>query len=216
MNNNKLIGREILPSLIFYSLAYYYLVYFRKGGLHSYDKNVAIHVSHSIGVVLLSALSLYFNDEATLRELIPVYFSRGYFLVDLFDCIQRKDWVFTGHAVITITLNVGTSMSPIHYALRSASKGFMTELSSPFYRWWTVSKSFHIYAVFYFTFVLCRLVWVPIFLKSAFHVAGYDWLLYASIAFYLLNLGFFVEMTKILLHYDTQRAKTSKNQKKSE
>jgi len=134
--------------------------------------------------------------------------------VDLYDCIRRKDWVFTGHAIITLTLNVGTHTSPIHYALRSASKGYMTEISSPFYRWWTVTKSFHVYVIFYVLFFLCRLVWVPIFLKNAFSVAGYDWLLYASILFYVLNLGFFQEMTKILLHYDTQRAK--KSQKKSE
>jgi len=160
--------------------------------------------------VTISSISLYFNNEGTFRELIPIYFSRGYFLVDFYDCIQRRDWVFSAHAVITLMLNIGTHTSPIHYAIRSASKGFLTEISSPVYRYWTVSKSYTAYVLFYLLFFACRLVWVPIFLKKAFQVAGYDWLLYASVAFYVLNLGFFVQMTNILLHYDTKRVKGSK------
>jgi hypothetical protein len=204
---DTLIGLEIIPSFICYSVAYCYVVYYKRGGVHSYDQNAMIHASHAIGVVILSSLSLYFNDETVFRELIPIAFSRGYFLVDLWDCIKRKDWVFTFHAVISLTLNVGTHLSPIHYKLRSASKGYMTEISSPFYRWWTVTKSFHVYVIFYITFLSCRLIWVPIFLKSAFRLAGYDWLSYASVAFYVLNLGFFTRMTNILLNYDRSKKK---------
>jgi len=211
---DQLIGYEILlSSFTFYALSYYYLVHYQKGGgVHSFDKKASLHVTHSLGVVLLGSLSLYFNDEYTFRELVPIYFSRGYFLVDLYDCIQRKDWVFTGHALISLLLNIGTQASPIHYSIRSASKGFMTEISSPIYRWWTISKSFPIYVLFYILFIICRLIWVPIFLKQAFEVAGYDWLLYASVGFYVLNVGFFAQMTKILLHYDRTRSSREKKE----
>lgn len=85
-------------------------------------------------------------------------FTMGYFTVDVLDCLARKDGNFLVHAMLSMLLVGGTSMHPVHRKLRSASKGSMVELSTPFLHRWKRSKARGDFYVFYVLFTLCRIV----------------------------------------------------------
>lgn len=81
---------------------------------------------HSIPLVFLSLASLL----EFIPETYPIFYSVGFFIVDLADCIKRGDAVFFLHAILTLGLNLGTCSSVVHRGLRSSSKGFLAEAST--------------------------------------------------------------------------------------
>lgn len=158
-------------------------------------------LGHSIILVIISFMSLYIDNEEVFSEAIPLDFSLGFFLVELFDCIIRRDLTFTIHAVISLLLNYMTSR-PTHFALRSGSKGSLCEISTPLYYLWKKTKRKRHFQYFGLVFFLCRLVWVPLFVYKTLQVCGFDdVVVWASIAFYILQCCFFVKFLTMLLNY---------------
>jgi hypothetical protein len=72
-----------------------------------------------------------------------------------------------------------------------------TYLYQPFLNYWKISKSYTSYVIFFISFTLCRIVWVPYFIYTtyAIHLHGQmDILIWPSVAFYALQLAWFAKM----------------------
>lgn len=158
-------------------------------------------LAHSMILVVLAAISLYFNDENICSEATPLDFSFSFFVIDLLDCVIRGDAIFTVHAVISLALNYLTAR-PVHFQLRSGSKGSLAELSTPLYYLWKKTKRKRHYQYFGVVFFLSRLVWVPYFVYRTLEVTGFDDIvIWASIAFIMLQCVFFYKYLVLLLNY---------------
>lgn len=156
---------------------------------------------HSVPLVILAFLSL----QNKIPESIPLCYSSSFFVVDVIDeGFIKRDIMFTVHGLISLGLNLGTAMSPRHCALRSVSKGYLTESSTPAFNYWKGSKSYISFVVFFLCFTMCRMVWVPYFLYDTYITqlnGETDLLLYLSVMFYLLQTAWYVKMCQMLANY---------------
>lgn len=112
--------------LSFWSAVYYEAVLSPGGNPHGFDRSTLISNLHSVPLCVLAALSI----AELIPEAVPVCWSVGFFVVDLVDCVTRRDLMWTVHAVISLVLNVATGFVPRHIVLRSRSRGFLTEAST--------------------------------------------------------------------------------------
>mmetsp|Transcript_26256 Transcript_26256/g.60375 ORF Transcript_26256/g.60375 Transcript_26256/m.60375 type:complete len:166 (+) Transcript_26256:442-939(+) len=150
-------------------------------------------------------------------ESLALSFTSCYFVVDMVDCILRKDFMFLFHAVISLALMLGSSLSPVHYKLHSYHKGMLTEGSTPMLNCWQKTKKKIHYIFFFALFTIFRIVWVPIFLSQTWpHVSdgsSYDRaVIYLGYVWYLLQLAWYVKMIGILINYkeEDEREKNGK------
>lgn len=156
---------------------------------------------HSVPLCILALLSL----QHILPESIPLCYSSSYFVVDIIDeGFINRDVMWTIHGVISLGLNLGTAMSLTHRNLRSVSKGYLVEGSTYPFNYWKGCKSYLSFVVFFGTFTVCRVIWVPYFLYDTYvnELDGEtDLLLYLSVLFCLLNGAWYVKMCQMLFHY---------------
>ena len=191
---------SLLPlavSLAFFSSAYGYSKC--KRGLE-FHKWLRIHNVHNGMAIVLGATSLYLQNEEIFRERIPILWSVGYFVVDLFDCMYRMDVQYTFHAAVCLTLGCANYCSPLLQQLRMNSKATMCELSTPFMHWAKLTRKPIHFALFGMVFTLCRIVWLPVMMKQLRN-AGLPWSdvrLLGMIAFYCLNLYWYWKIIAIL------------------
>jgi len=201
-----------IPTLLFF-LTIWVGTYVYSKDKHKFDRDGTASSIHSIIVVLLASSSLLFQGESTVSESVPLTFSCSYFLVDLLDCIVRLDSVFTFHAILSLFLNVCCHRPDI-FAWRGGSRAYMTEISTPFYNRWKLTKTKADFVILCVIFFLCRIVWVPIFLWGMYFrqssPAEFDLLMVASLAFYVLQLAFFAKMVNILMNYGGSKKKRKK------
>ncbi len=166
-----------------------------------FSENGILLTFNNFAGIVLASLSLYFNNEEIFSESIVISWFTAFFIIDLFDCLFRKDIVFTVHALMTLILCYINTI-PKYYGLRMASLGTYCETSSPFlWKWkWTKKKSdFQIFTVIFF---LCRLVWVPLYMIRYSQLVDFDdWVILATVLFYLLQVAFFFQMVRMLLNY---------------
>jgi hypothetical protein len=156
---------------------------------------------NNIAGITLASLSLYCNNEETFSESIVISWFTSFFIIDLLDCLYRKDIVFTVHALITLSLCFINTI-PKYHELRIASLGTFTEASSPFLWRWKKTKKKSDFQIFGVIFFLCRLVWVPVYMIRCSRLVDFDdWVLLATVLFYLLQLLFFFQIVRILLNY---------------
>jgi len=116
----------------------------------------------------------------------------------------NRDVMWTAHGVISLGLNLGTAMSPVHRQLRSVSKGYLVEGSTLPFNYWKRSKSYGSFVVFFASFTAFRVMWVPYFLYETYvkEMKGEtDFLLYLSVMFCLLNGAWYVKMCQMLVNY---------------
>ena len=156
---------------------------------------------HSGPLVILALLSL----QEVIPESIPLCFSSSFFVVDIIDeAFMNRNLMWTVHGVISLGLNLGTAMSPQHCKLRSVSKGYLTEGSSYFFNHWKESKTYASFVVFFTSFTLCRVLWVPYFVYDTYvnKLNGVtDFLLYLSVMFCMLNGIWYFKMCQMLVNY---------------
>jgi len=81
---------------------------------------------HSVPLCALACLSL----NRIIPESVPICWSVSFFVVDLLDCVVRREAMWFVHAVISLGLNLLTWRSTPHRVLRSVSKGFFAEAST--------------------------------------------------------------------------------------
>ena len=74
----------------------------------------------------------------------------------------------------------------------------------PFLNHWKRSKSYASVWMFWTAFTACRILWVPYFLHQSYYVklnGELDTMIYPSVAFYLLQLAWWVKMCTMLVNY---------------
>ncbi|KAL7425705.1 hypothetical protein ACHAXM_000131 [Skeletonema potamos] len=156
---------------------------------------------HSGPLVILAFLSL----QRVIPESIPLCYSTSFFVVDVIDeGIVNGDVMWTIHGLISLGLNLGTAMSARHREIRSVSKGYLVEGSTPPFNYWKGTKSYMSYVIFFCSFTVFRVIWVPYFLYDTYvnKLNGEtDFLLYLSVMFCLLNGAWYLKMCQMLLNY---------------
>mmetsp|Transcript_154 Transcript_154/g.223 ORF Transcript_154/g.223 Transcript_154/m.223 type:complete len:212 (+) Transcript_154:1519-2154(+) len=166
-----------------------------------FSENLFLLTGNQVVGLMLSILSLYFDEETYMRESTVLSWYGSFFIVDLLDCVYRKDVVFFIHAVLSLTL-CRVNFLPKYYGLRTGSKGVFTELSTLFLNKWKKSKKKIDFQMFAVVFFFCRLCWVPFFMIRAAKEVDMDgFVICASVAFYLLQVVFFGKIITILRNY---------------
>lgn len=153
--------------LSFWAISYI-LCFKYKGGKEGFVEYIPLHVFHSSATVVFSSASLYFRDDRIFPERLMNIFSMSYFIVDIVDCIIRKDSAFFVHAILGLSTLVGCYTSVIHQTLRSASKGMMIEISTPALYLWKKTHKFSHALLFTTLFIACRIIWLPIYLHMLY------------------------------------------------
>jgi len=166
-----------------------------------FASNISLLTVNQIVGITMGALSLYFNDETMMKESTMLSWYCSFFVVDLLDCIYRRDMIYSIHAVLALVLG-RANFIPKYYHLRTGSKGAMIELSTLFYYRWKATKKKVDFQIFSVVFFFCRLVWIPVFTTRAAQEIDMDgFVIYASVALYILQLGFFGKIIKVLSNY---------------
>jgi len=128
--NTPSIGIVLLLLITFLSvflIGYYQTVLSPLTGTpDGFGTSITISNLHSVPLVLMASLSLL----RVLPEIYPLCWSVAFFIVDLLDCIVRREGMWMVHAVISLILNVLTGWNTQHRILRSVSKGFFAEAST--------------------------------------------------------------------------------------
>lgn len=193
-------------ALLIANLTFWIIVYYRAvlspatGRPDGFESSTFISNLHSVPLCLLASLSLLH----AIPESVPLTWSVSFFLVDLLDTIVRRDAMWGAHAVISLALNLLTGSKARHRAIRSVSKGFFTEASTPFLNYWKKSKSYASFLVFFLVFTSCRMIWVPYFVYGTYAIllnGEIDFLIWPSVLFYVLQLMWYVKMCTMVAKY---------------
>jgi len=193
----------IATSALFWAAVFVYTKNYGKfkGTEEHFGSNTFWLDVHSIVGMVLGALSLTINDEEIFSESIVLSWAAGHFIVDLYDCIERRDVMFSGHAVVALSLTYICSTKD-YYDLRAGSRGYFVEFSTLFFHQWRQSKSKANFFRFYLTFFVCRIVYTPFFLYQLLPVLKENvFAQAASLAFYLLQCLWFAKGTQMLFNY---------------
>ena len=189
--------------LLISSCSFWIVVYYWS---HIVDKTNKDHFNsrsvsnlHTFGGSILALASIYFDDEGIFPERILLCWSAGYFFTDLIDCSVRRDAMFVAHACVGSALIYSCWNIPF-YAQRTGSRGFFIELSNPFYQAWKASKTKAKFKLFCVSFFLFRIVYTPLFLDKI-NVTQNLFGIFASIAFYLMNVVWFAKGMQMLYKY---------------
>jgi hypothetical protein len=191
------------PLRISFSLflsAYLYSLAFRRNA--PFHKWMAIHNAHNVGALLLGCASLAFRNDELFSERIPILWSLGYFIVDLWDCAIRMDFQYTLHAAACLGLGIGNYASPILRRLRMNSKATLCELSTPFLHLAKLTRRPLHFAMFAVVFTVCRIVWLPIIMYQLHSLGGLpytDVRVMGVVAFYGLNLYWYHKIIRIMV-----------------
>lgn len=130
-----------------------------------------------------------------------LFLARGfsYFLVDLIDCIVHRDFMFTIHSILALTLTPLGWRKEL-YLKKAGSLAYFIEISSPFFHKWSQTKKKQDFQIFVMAFFVCRIIDVPIF----FLLIGAKndiYLMVGIIVFYILNIAWFTKAMIMLFHY---------------
>ena len=199
-----------VATLAAWSASYVYCVV-TSGNKEAFTKCVPVHDAHSAGVILLSLLCLLGDYD----EAFPVIYSNAYFVVELFDCLVRKDALYTLHAVLSMAMSLGVYADPEMRALRLSSRGYLVEISNLMLHRWVLTKKKQDFAIFVALFTACRIVWFPMVMNILGENFGYQtWLFATSTVFYLMNVVWWLKMLNMLRTY--KERPSSKTLKKEE
>lgn len=119
---------------------------------------------------------------------------------------QMKYQMISVHAILSILLIAGSYLHPIHGRLRSASKGSLVELSTPFYHQWKQTKRKSHFIMFYMIFFFCRVFWVPFFLyKTQVYMGELEITVGVGYLFCVMQFIWFYKLTQILIGYENKK-----------
>lgn len=184
----------------------------REGGFRNFGTWMAIHDFHAYTLLILSGFSLFYGNNAVFSEAIPTCFTMSYFLVDLVDCLVRKDGIFVIHALLALGICGGCYLSPLHHnVLRTVSQGAWVEVSTVALHRWYTTQSKRDYSIYFVLFTICRILWIPRLLYQVYRMTPLQstankflrralWT--AGVGLYLLQLAWYANMIKVLRQYD--------------
>ena len=181
----------------------------RYGIKNGFLETTSIHIAHSIITATLSSLVVYFNDDRILSESIPLSFSIGYFIVDLIDCLHRRDKDFTIHAVLSLSLCLFGWKNDHLRQLHFATKGLICEGSTPFLYLWKDTREKSHFILFVVAFTILRPFWLFFLLKGVLsNIQTYGFVIAGiTLAFYLLQISWFYALCSMLVNYKTKPTK---------
>mmetsp|Transcript_4263 Transcript_4263/g.8999 ORF Transcript_4263/g.8999 Transcript_4263/m.8999 type:complete len:228 (-) Transcript_4263:96-779(-) len=195
-------------SLVAWTASYIYC-YKNLGGKNAFANCLVLHDAHCVVVVVLGLASIVINDDAYLSEGVAIFFSIAYFVVDLFDCVVRKDVPFFIHSVVSIVIAAKGYFDPALRGARLASRGFLIELSSPQLHVWQRSKKKVDFVAFFLLFTACRIVWIPLVLIRVIDAIGHKNIgVLTIVLLYVLQLGWWFKMIPMLLNYKEKTVRT--------
>jgi TLC domain len=174
----------------------------------SFHKWYAIHNIHNFGAMILGLCSI----NSIFHERIPILWSSGYFIVDLFDCMRRHDVVYSLHAAFCLCLGVACYQSPLYVALHMNSKATFCELSNPFMHLAKKTRNPIHFIMFAVVFTFCRIFWLP-YLFHQLHATGKiqptDIRQLCLLFFYGLNWFWYVKIINIIYQAAVSKKKSS-------
>ena len=176
----------------------------------TFYKWTALHTVHNVGAIILGAISIYFNDDAIFNERNAILWSMGYFGIDLFECIYRRDVEYTLHAVFCLILGASNYLSPVCRILRMNSKAAFCEISSSFLHLSKQTRKPIHFALFALVYTFCRILWIPylIYELRLYGLEWWDFRVVCVLGFYALNVHWYRKIWRILL--EGMRGKTAK------
>ena len=135
-------------------------------------------------------------------EGVPIAFSVPYFIVDLFDCIRRRDAPFFVHAAVSIGIASMSYSHPVLYGMRLSSRGYLIELSTLQLHRWKKSKTKSDFALFFAAFTVCRIVWLPWVFANVVRAIGIRHVISQACALLcFLQFVWWFKMIPMLLNY---------------
>lgn len=166
-----------------------------------FHKWYTLHNLHNFGAIGLGILSLYFQNNAIMNERVPILWSLGYFVVDIWDCAVRQDVTYLLHGVFCLVLGLANYHIPTCRLLRMNSKATLCELSNPFMHLSRRTRKPMHFLLFAMVFTCCRVLWIPWMVRQLVQA---DMPLNHPIqicllAFYALNLFWYYKILRILL-----------------
>lgn len=196
---------SVLPftiPLLIWGSAFLYCYLPSKSERPVFHKWDSLHNFHNMGGILIGATSIYHDDDTIFNERITILWSLSYFLVDLIDCLYRRDVEYTSHAVFCVILGISNYVSPVQRELRMNSKAVMCELSSPFLHVSKRTRKPLHFALFALVFTLCRMMWVPFMLYQVlqYGLEWYDYRVIALVGFYVLNSFWYFKILRIIVN----------------
>ena len=196
-------------TITIFSATYIYCWIYNNDKKDRWNRWYLVHNIHNGGAILLATLSLLSTtpDESNyyylihVEERIPILWSLGYFVVDIWDALVRRDWPYLFHGVACLVLGVANYHTPILYQLKMNSKATYCELSSPLMHWAKLTRNPVIFFAFAVMFTLCRMLWLPYMYRECLD-AGMPWThpaLLVMTAFYGLNCVWYYKILGILI-----------------
>ena len=153
------------------------------------------------------------------NERIPILWSLSYFIIDIMDCCIRRDLVYSLHGICCFVLGYMNYTIPILQLLKMNSKATYCELSNPFMHLAKRTRQPTHFVLFALVYTLCRILWIPMMYyqlmtyepdpqrmtdsqQSAVTITKITWYHPIScilVAFYILNLYWYMKIINILL-----------------
>jgi hypothetical protein len=197
-------------TLFIFSTTYFYCWIYNNEAKDRWNRWYLVHNLHNGGAILLASLSLLSktpdgsNSQYSwvhVNERVPILWSLGYFVVDIWDSLVRRDWPYLFHGVACGVLGVANYRTPILYQLKMNSKAAYCELSSPLMHWAKLTRHPVIFLAFAVMFTFCRMLWLPYMYRQCLD-AGMPWThpaLLVMAAFYGLNCVWYYKILGILI-----------------
>lgn len=179
--------------------AFYLISYVTRDGNENHFHSKRVSNFHSIIGMILSAANICINDDNILPQSIILSWGIGYFFADLIDCIVRRDFMFTIHSILALAL-LPLGWKKELYFKKAGSLAYFIEFSSPFFHRWLGTKKKRDFQVFVLSFLVCRIIYVPIFFQR---IGAKDniHLMVGIIVFYILNIAWFTKALIMLVNY---------------
>ena len=150
-------------------------------------KSRFIPVSHAI----VSCVLVSFG-----KDVIAIYFSGAYFILDLLACIYKRDIAFTFHAVLSILMISLCAMGM--FVDQRPVRLLFAEVSTPLLYAWKENKQKNTFGAFIAVFFVCRILLIPYVLLDLLGAGRY---LMLPVLWYILNLLWFYKLWNLYHDY---------------
>jgi hypothetical protein len=187
----------ILPSLLWTSC----WCYARLCKKWDFARWYSLHTFHHVGAIAVGSCSLYFNDDAVMRERIGILWSLPYFVVDIVDCVYTGHVLYIAHGLSCAILGLCNYNVPLLTLLRMNSRATFIEASSVLLYQVKQNRKPWLFFLFAVVYTACRIVWIPLMgkllLENGMEPTHPIFLL--LVAFYMLQIHWWIKIVAILI-----------------
>jgi hypothetical protein len=119
---------------------------------------IIVTSSSSSSLSLISSLL----RQTKYNERIPILWSLSYFIIDIIDCCIRRDFIYALHGICCFVLGCMNYTVPVLQILKMNSKATYCELSNPFMHLAKRTRQPLHFILFAVVYTFCRILWIPI------------------------------------------------------